>query len=141
MKRYLPSTNRLLLGLLRTDSELAGVTFESNMAPNFLTRLPYVWLEVSGGSAPNEKLIGNPTVSITCWARGDLTAAEDLAEGVRCSLYDAWKNQRTNSHGSISRFVTSVFPYEERLDNQPPDVYRYFAVYDLGVRPPRQPEG
>lgn len=139
MKRYAPYIEGLTQELLKTDTELAGVTIGTQLVPNFLEKLPFVFLESSGGSAINEKLAFYYTLQVTSVARGDKRAAADLDEAVRAALYDAWKSQRTNEHGSLARLRTSVKGYEERLDNQPLDVYRYYAVYELTARPPRTP--
>lgn len=132
---YLPNAQRLAAALIR--AALPDVTVDTRIRADLLSALPYVVVESGGGTTPHPKLLDNPTLNVTAWAKGSQGAAFDLAARVQDALYDAHQNQTTLPEGNIGRFSVSTRPVEIDTAGRPNGVYQAYAVFDLFTRPPR----
>ncbi|WP_031465964.1 hypothetical protein [Sciscionella sediminilitoris] len=134
MPRLLPYADLVAVTVLR---EALGetVTVETQLDDRLLQRLPYVFAEVVGGTELDPAFASRPALSVISWAEGSKQAGADLAESVRVALWRAHLSQRTYAGASIARVRALSMPYEQRLDNQPSEVFRFVAQYELILRP------
>lgn len=134
MTRVLPYTDLVVATVLR-GALGPSVTVETQQDDKLLDRLPYVFVEQVGGVELDPQFASRPSLSVINWVEGSKQAAADLAEAARGALWDAHRSQRVYAGGSIARVRALSLPYEQRLDNQATEVFRFVAQYELILRP------
>ena len=115
----------------------AAVTVETQQDDRLLDRLPYVFVEADGGTELDLRFAVRPTVNVLCWVEGSKRDGALLAGQVLQALWSAHRSQHIYAEASIAQIRALSLPYEQRLDNQPAEVYRFVAQYELIVRPDR----
>lgn len=134
MPRVLPYTDLVIAEALRAHLD-GTVTVETQQDDHLLQRLPYVFVEADGGTELDPALASRPTVTAISWAEGSKRDGADLAESVRVALWAAHRWQRLYGGGTIARVRALSLPYEQRMDNQSAEVFRFVAQYECILRP------
>lgn len=113
----------------------SGVRVRTQLEDTLLHTLPYVFVEVTGGSDVHPEFAQRPTLEVVTFAEGSKRDGAELADQARLALWNAYKHQSMHAGASLGLFRTVSQPFEQRLENQPSTVYRFVGTYEVAVRP------
>lgn len=113
----------------------SGVRVRTQLEDTLLSTLPYVCVEVTGGSDLHPEFAQRPTLEVVTFADGSKRDGAELADAARLALWSAFKHQTMHDGASLGLFRTVSHPFEQRLENQPSTVYRFVGTYEVAVRP------
>lgn len=131
MTYRLPSTNALLIGVLRPALPVPVYTQVPNPAPAPLTG--YIVAHGEGGTDVDPRFVRDAVVIVESWDATE-TGAEQLSEDARLVLLMAWLDQVVvPGVGSIAHFSVDASA-ELLVDTTPKGVFRYQATYRLVTR-------
>lgn len=97
-------------------------------------RLPFVFVQGTGGTEPHPELLGLATVVLEVFAKGSKAAASDVAELARWALWHAVTDQVVVAAGHLTSYEALERFSEIRDLGQPVDVYQVRGTFSLGIR-------
>lgn len=130
--RELPYVDGLLMEMLRPTLPAYQVV-TVYPAPD-LRQYPILLVRRIGGGAVHMSLLDSALVQVDCFAHERRQAADGV-EFVRQVFEYAWQNQTVLTDGHIGRVNEISGPVETRDNDQPADLYRFGATYDILIRP------